>query len=233
MKRCVRLAPLALVLAALSGGACRKGDDAGLIVASGHVEATEVLVSTKVAGTHRVAWRWTRGTIVAAGQEIAPHRHDRHRARPRRRPGRPRPGRGRAAPAARRLARRGRPRGRGPGRARGGRPRGGGQGPRAHGGAARRGLRHHEVPRRRPHAPRRGRGRPRRRPRAPPPPEGRLPAGGEGRRARPASRRADARIAQLEQQVKDALVASPVAASSRRSSPRRASSPPGARASSW
>jgi HlyD family secretion protein len=70
MKRSFRLAPLALALAALSAGACRKGDDAGLIVASGHVEATEVLVSTKVAGTiERLAV--DEGSVVATGQEIA------------------------------------------------------------------------------------------------------------------------------------------------------------------
>ena len=70
MKRSVRLAPLALALAVLSGGACRKGDDAGLIIASGHVEATEVLVSTKVAGTiERLAV--DEGSVVATGQEIA------------------------------------------------------------------------------------------------------------------------------------------------------------------
>lgn len=70
MKRCVRLAPLALLLAALSGGACRKGNDPGLIVASGHVEATEVLVSTKVAGTIQ-SLAVDEGSVVAAGQEIA------------------------------------------------------------------------------------------------------------------------------------------------------------------
>jgi HlyD family secretion protein len=70
MKRCVRLARLALALAALSGGACRKGQDASLIVASGHVEATEVLVSTKVAGTLETL-AVDEGTTVAAGQEIA------------------------------------------------------------------------------------------------------------------------------------------------------------------
>jgi HlyD family secretion protein len=70
MKRCVRLAPFALALAALSGGACRKGDEAGLIVASGHVEATDVLVSTKVAGAiERLAV--DEGSVVATGQEIA------------------------------------------------------------------------------------------------------------------------------------------------------------------
>jgi HlyD family secretion protein len=70
MKRCVRFVPLALALTALSGGACRKGDDAGLIVASGHVEATDVLVSTKVAGTLETL-AVDEGTAVTAGQEIA------------------------------------------------------------------------------------------------------------------------------------------------------------------
>ena len=50
MKRTLR-AVAVLVVAAALGNACRKADDAGLIAASGHVEATEVLVSTKVAGT--------------------------------------------------------------------------------------------------------------------------------------------------------------------------------------
>ena len=142
MKRCSRLAPLALVLAALSGGACRSGQDASLIVASGHVEATEVLVSTKVAGTLETL-AVDEGTTVAAGQEIARLDTTDTDARPRLRPGRPRPGRGRAAPATRRLARRGRARGRGPGRAGRGRPRGRGPGPRADGGPARLGIRHH------------------------------------------------------------------------------------------
>jgi HlyD family secretion protein len=42
---------LLTLLAALTAAGCRRGDDLGLIVASGHVEATEVLVSSKVAGT--------------------------------------------------------------------------------------------------------------------------------------------------------------------------------------
>jgi HlyD family secretion protein len=58
------------VVAALSAGACREGDAPGLIVASGHVEATEVLVSTKAAGTiERLAV--DEGSVVAAGQELA------------------------------------------------------------------------------------------------------------------------------------------------------------------
>jgi HlyD family secretion protein len=71
MKRHVKAVSPALVLVAgLAGGACRKGDDAGLIVASGHVEATEVLVSTKVAGTIE-SLAVDEGATVAAGQELA------------------------------------------------------------------------------------------------------------------------------------------------------------------
>ena len=60
---------LALTLAAL-GGACRRGDDSGLIVASGHVEATEVLLSSQVPG-HLERLSVDEGTVVEAGQEIA------------------------------------------------------------------------------------------------------------------------------------------------------------------
>ena len=73
MKRRVRaffLVSAVLVLAAGTGAACRKGEDPGLIVASGHVEATEVLVSTKVAGTIE-SLAVDEGTTVAAGQELA------------------------------------------------------------------------------------------------------------------------------------------------------------------
>jgi HlyD family secretion protein len=59
-----------LAFAVLSGTACREDDDAGLIVASGHVEATEVLVSTKVAGTVE-SLSVDEGHAVAAGQELA------------------------------------------------------------------------------------------------------------------------------------------------------------------
>ncbi len=62
--------PLALALAALGGAACREGDDPNLIVASGHVEATEVLVSTKVAG-HVETLSVDEGHVVAEGQELA------------------------------------------------------------------------------------------------------------------------------------------------------------------
>jgi HlyD family secretion protein len=55
---------------ALPGGACRKALDSGLIVASGHVEATEVLVSTKVAGIV-LSRAVEEGQTVSAGQELA------------------------------------------------------------------------------------------------------------------------------------------------------------------
>jgi HlyD family secretion protein len=62
-------ATLALLCAA-SLAACRGGEDASLIVASGHVEATEVRVSTKVAGT-LVQLAVDEGASVSAGQELA------------------------------------------------------------------------------------------------------------------------------------------------------------------
>jgi HlyD family secretion protein len=63
-------APLpVLLLALLAAAACREaGDDA--IVASGYVEATEVRVSAKVGGTLE-ALLVEEGDLVAAGQEIA------------------------------------------------------------------------------------------------------------------------------------------------------------------
>jgi membrane fusion protein YbhG len=70
MKNSVRrLGPL-VVLLALAGGACRRGPEDGVIVASGHVEATEVVVSTKVAGN--IEKRFVdEGDVVEAGQQIA------------------------------------------------------------------------------------------------------------------------------------------------------------------
>jgi HlyD family secretion protein len=64
------VASAALVAIALAGAACRRGDDSGLIVASGHVEATEVLVSTKVPGTIE-SLSVDEGSVVKAGQELA------------------------------------------------------------------------------------------------------------------------------------------------------------------
>ena len=72
MTRRLRAVPVASALLAVAalGGGCRKASDPGLIVASGHVEATEVLVSTKVAGTIE-SLAVDEGTTVAAGQELA------------------------------------------------------------------------------------------------------------------------------------------------------------------
>jgi len=69
MKRRTTAVAAALLVAAVLG-ACRNGDDASLIVASGHVEATEVLVSTKLAGTIE-SLAVDEGHAVEAGQELA------------------------------------------------------------------------------------------------------------------------------------------------------------------
>ena len=69
MKRRVAVALPVLALS-LAVAACRRGQDDGTIVASGHVEATEVMVSTKVAGTIETL-AVDEGAAVAAGQEIA------------------------------------------------------------------------------------------------------------------------------------------------------------------
>jgi HlyD family secretion protein len=69
MKRRVAVTLPVLALS-LSVAACRRGQDDGTIVASGHVEATEVMVSAKVAGTIE-ALAVDEGAAVAAGQEIA------------------------------------------------------------------------------------------------------------------------------------------------------------------
>jgi len=66
-----RIPGAAVALAVLvAGAACRRGDDAGLIRASGHVEATEVRISTKVAGRLR-SFELREGDPVAAGQLLA------------------------------------------------------------------------------------------------------------------------------------------------------------------
>jgi HlyD family secretion protein len=62
------LAPF--LAATLGAAACRGGGDPSLIVASGHVEATEVRVSTKVPGT-LVRLLVDEGASVTAGQELA------------------------------------------------------------------------------------------------------------------------------------------------------------------
>jgi HlyD family secretion protein len=62
-------AVLCLLLATASGG-CRHDDAAGVITASGHVEATEVTVSTKVSGVIE-SLPIEEGDVVQAGQELA------------------------------------------------------------------------------------------------------------------------------------------------------------------
>jgi HlyD family secretion protein len=59
-----------LVIAAACLAACAKGKDEGVITASGHVEATEVRLSAKVSGNVE-AIALQEGDQVAAGQEIA------------------------------------------------------------------------------------------------------------------------------------------------------------------
>jgi HlyD family secretion protein len=58
------------MFAALSAAACGRSEEAGVITASGHVEATEVRLSAKVPG-HVEAMAVQEGDAVAAGQEIA------------------------------------------------------------------------------------------------------------------------------------------------------------------
>ena len=78
-------AALAVVVSA--GAACRGTHNPNEITASGHVEATEVRVSTKIAGHGSSASPSTEGDRVTAGQELARDRHHRRRARARRRAG--------------------------------------------------------------------------------------------------------------------------------------------------
>jgi membrane fusion protein YbhG len=66
----IAVASAAVPALVLAGAACRRGDDSGLIVASGHVEATEVVVSTKVPGTIE-SLSVDEGSVVTAGQELA------------------------------------------------------------------------------------------------------------------------------------------------------------------
>jgi HlyD family secretion protein len=71
MKRSVPIVAATIVLGvALFGGACHRGKDDGPIIASGHVEATEVVVSTKVAGTVE-SLSVDEGSVVKPGQELA------------------------------------------------------------------------------------------------------------------------------------------------------------------
>lgn len=60
----------AAALIVLNGAACRNAADPSLIVASGHVEATDVRISAKVPG-RLLALPLQEGDAVAAGQELA------------------------------------------------------------------------------------------------------------------------------------------------------------------
>jgi HlyD family secretion protein len=66
----MRIASFGLVLAALAGTACGGPTDHGVIVASGHVEATQVRLATKIAGRIEV-FPVDEGATVKAGQEVA------------------------------------------------------------------------------------------------------------------------------------------------------------------
>ncbi len=71
MNRRTTVVPVALAAAAvLVVAGCRRSTDSGLIVASGHVEAADVLVSAKVAGTLE-SRAVDEGQTVSAGQELA------------------------------------------------------------------------------------------------------------------------------------------------------------------
>jgi HlyD family secretion protein len=61
---------IAIVLLPLAAGACGKDRDTSRIVASGHVEATQVRVATKVAGRLE-SLSMAEGDRVQAGQELA------------------------------------------------------------------------------------------------------------------------------------------------------------------
>ncbi len=58
------------VAALIAAGACHRHDDSGVVLASGHVEATDVRVSSKVGGT-LVWFPLDEGNVLTAGQEIA------------------------------------------------------------------------------------------------------------------------------------------------------------------
>lgn len=67
----MRIVPFAILLPALALlASCRNGAEPGQIVASGHVEATDVRVATKIPGTLEVL-PLEEGDEVAAGQAIA------------------------------------------------------------------------------------------------------------------------------------------------------------------
>ena len=70
MKRRTRYVTPALAAAFLVAAGCHKAADSSLIQASGHVEATDVRISTKVAGT-LLKLAVDEGTQVKTGQELA------------------------------------------------------------------------------------------------------------------------------------------------------------------
>jgi HlyD family secretion protein len=61
---------LTVLLAALAGAACGRGKETDVIAASGHVEATDVRLSAKVPG-HVEVMNLEEGDRVTAGQEVA------------------------------------------------------------------------------------------------------------------------------------------------------------------
>lgn len=65
-----RTTPILLLLAALAATACGRQGDSDAVRASGHVEATDVRISTKVAGRLE-KFPIDEGMVVRAGQEIA------------------------------------------------------------------------------------------------------------------------------------------------------------------
>lgn len=69
MRQTATLTTVALV-ALLAAGACHRQEEAGVVVASGHVEATDVRISTKVGGTLS-SFPLDEGDRVTKGREIA------------------------------------------------------------------------------------------------------------------------------------------------------------------
>ena len=210
MKRRMRAVPVAAGRPPLLAAGCRGSQDPARSWPPATSRPPRFVVSTKVAGTLE-SRAVDEGQAVSAGQELA--RIDTTDTRLALAAARAE----RAQAAAELRLRLAGARAedvreaRGPGGARRGRPRRGAAGPRADGGPARRRLGHDQGARRRAHAPRRGAARAWTR-RA----SGwqRLAAGSRPEEidaARARLEAADARIAQLEQQLQDAVIASPVA----------------------
>lgn len=66
----MRRAAVLMAAGALAFGACNRESDRGDVVASGHVEATEIRLASKIAGRIE-ALPVEEGTVVTAGQEVA------------------------------------------------------------------------------------------------------------------------------------------------------------------